>query len=150
MWREITATYYAMVSRMDDRLGRLLSAVDRTGQADNTVTMFFADHGEYLGDFGLIEKWPSAMHPCITRDPLVMAGGGLPQGQVYEGMVELVDVLPTVLDLVGIPAPHRHFGRSLLSALRDPHVEPRQYAFTEGASRSTRSRSWRTPPSPMT
>ncbi|ABW12575.1 sulfatase [Parafrankia sp. EAN1pec] len=132
IWREVIATYYAMVSRMDDHLGRVLSAVERTGQAGNTVTMFFADHGEYLGDFGLIEKWPSAMHPCITRDPLVIAGGGLPEGQVYDGMVELVDVLPTVLELAGVPAPHRHFGRSLLTVLHDPGSEHREYAFTEG------------------
>ncbi|MEX5632652.1 sulfatase-like hydrolase/transferase [Parafrankia sp. FMc2] len=132
MWREVIATYYAMVSRMDDHLGRVLSAVERTGEADNTVTMFFADHGEYLGDFGLIEKWPSAMHPCITRDPLVIAGAGLPEGQVHDGMVELVDVLPTVLDLAGVTAPHRHFGRSLLPVLRDPRSEHREYAFTEG------------------
>lgn len=132
MWREVIATYYGMVSRMDDHLGRVLSAVERTGQADHTVTLFFADHGEYLGDFGLIEKWPSALHPCITQDPLVIAGGGLPEGQVHDGMVELIDVLPTVLELAGIPAPHRHFGRSLLPVLRDPAGEHREYAFTEG------------------
>ncbi|WP_241831737.1 sulfatase-like hydrolase/transferase [Parafrankia soli] len=94
--------------------------------------MFFADHGEYLGDFGLIEKWPSAMHPCITRDPLVIAGGGLPEGQVHDGMVELVDILPTVLELAGVPTQHRHFGRSLLPVLHDPASEHREYAFTEG------------------
>ncbi|WP_436790433.1 sulfatase-like hydrolase/transferase [Yinghuangia sp. YIM S10712] len=132
MWREVIATYYGMVSRMDHHLGRVLEAVDRTGQADRTVTMFFADHGEYLGDFGLIEKWPSAMHPCITRDPLVVAGPGLPQGEVRDGMVELIDVLPTVLELAGVPAPHRHFGRSLLPMLHDPDAEHREYAFTEG------------------
>ncbi|WP_347176694.1 sulfatase/phosphatase domain-containing protein [Parafrankia sp. EAN1pec] len=72
------------------------------------------------------------MHPCITRDPLVIAGGGLPEGQVHDGMVELVDVLPTVLELAGVPAPHRHFGRSLLPVLHDPGTEHREYAFTEG------------------
>lgn len=132
MWREVVATYYGMVSRMDDRLGRVLAAVEKTGQADSTVTLFFADHGEYLGDFGLIEKWPSAMHPCITRDPLVIAGPGLPEGQVRDGMVELVDVLPTVLDLAEVAAPHRHFGRSLLPVLRDPDARHREHAFTEG------------------
>ncbi|PAK28021.1 sulfatase [Streptomyces sp. alain-838] len=132
MWREVTATYYAMVSRMDDHLGRVMSAVERSGAAERTVTTFFADHGEYLGDFGLIEKWPSAMHACITRDPLVIAGGGLPEGQVVDSMVELIDVLPTLLDLAGAEAPHRHFGRSLLPVLHDPDAPHRTYAFTEG------------------
>lgn len=132
MWREVTATYYAMISRMDDHLGRVLSAVERTGAADDTVTLFFADHGEYLGDFGLIEKWPSAMHDCITRDPLIIAGPGIPEGQVREQMVEMVDVLPTVLELAGATAPHRHFGRSLMPMLTEPTATHRTYAFTEG------------------
>lgn len=132
LWREVVATYYGMVSRMDSHLGRLLHAIDRAGARDNTVTLFFADHGEYLGDFGLVEKWPSAMHDCITRDPLIIAGAGLPQGQSYDGMVELLDVMPTVLELAGAEAPHRHFGRSLLPALRDPTAVHRQYAVTEG------------------
>ncbi|MFJ9544179.1 sulfatase-like hydrolase/transferase [Streptomyces sp. NPDC101225] len=132
VWREIIATYYAMVSRMDEHLGRVLAAVDRAGATDATVTLFFADHGEYLGDFGLVEKWPSAMHDCITRDPLIISGGGLPQGQVVHSMVELIDVLPTVLELAGVSAPHRHFGRSLLPVLRDPRAPHRDYAFTEG------------------
>jgi arylsulfatase A-like enzyme len=95
-------------------------------------SLVFADHGEYLGDYGLIEKWPSAMHDCITRDPLIISGGELPGGQVCEAMVELIDVLPTVLDLAGAPAPHRHFGRSLLPLLHDPAAAHREYAFTEG------------------
>ncbi|MER7795506.1 sulfatase-like hydrolase/transferase [Streptomyces sp. NPDC097640] len=128
MWREVIATYYGMVSRMDHHLGRVMSAIDHT----DTVTLFFADHGEYLGDHGLIEKWPSGMHECLTRDPLIVSGGGLPEGQVSDAMVELVDVLPTVLELAGVEAPHRHFGRSLLPLLREPDAEHRRYAFTEG------------------
>ncbi|MFJ2776279.1 sulfatase-like hydrolase/transferase [Kitasatospora sp. NPDC087315] len=133
-WREVTATYYGMVSRLDHHLGRVMSAVERAGAADRTVTLFFADHGEYLGDYGLIEKFPSAMHDCITRDPLVISGPGLGlgEGQVCDGMVELVDILPTVLELAGVQAPHRHFGRSLVPLLHDSAAPHRQYAFTEG------------------
>ncbi len=131
MWREVTATYYAMISRMDSHLGRVLAAVEQAGAAHDTATMFFADHGEYLGDFGLIEKWPSAMHDCITRDPLIMAGPGIP-AEVREQMVEMIDVLPTILDLAGATAPHRHFGRSLLPVLDDPTIVHRTYTFTEG------------------
>ncbi|MER7787021.1 sulfatase-like hydrolase/transferase [Streptomyces sp. NPDC097640] len=132
MWREIAAVYHGMVSRLDDHVGRVQAALRDSGAADRTVSVFFADHGEYLGDYGLIEKWPSAMDPCITRDPLIISGGGLPAGQRHDGMVELVDVLPTVLDLAGVTAPHRHFGRSLLPVLKDPGREHRRYAFTEG------------------
>ncbi|WP_406141444.1 sulfatase-like hydrolase/transferase [Streptomyces sp. NBC_01089] len=132
MWREVKATYYGMISRMDEQLGRLMAAVDGSGAGESTVTLFFADHGEYLGDYGLVEKWPSALHPCITRDPLVISGGGLPRGGRTDAMVELIDVLPTVLELAGVEAPHRHFGHSLVPLIHDTGREHREYAFTEG------------------
>jgi arylsulfatase A-like enzyme len=128
LWREVVATCYGMVSRMDDHLGRVMAHVDEA----ETVTLFFTDHGEYLGDHGLIEKWPTALHPCITRNPLIIAGGGLPQGQESSAMVELVDILPTVLELAGVSTSHRHFGSSLLPVLKNPDTEHRAYAFTEG------------------
>lgn len=131
-WREVTATYYGMISRMDAHFGRVMAAVDRAGAADTTLTAFFSDHGEYLGDYGLIEKWPSAMSGNITRDPVIMAGPGIPAGTVVEDMVELIDVFPSLLELAGVPdVTHRHYGRSLVPTLIDgvPH---RAYAFTEG------------------
>ncbi|MFB6875895.1 sulfatase-like hydrolase/transferase [Streptomyces sp. NPDC056323] len=131
-WREVVATYYGMIARLDDQLGRVMKAVADAGAADDTVTLFLADHGEYLGDHGLIEKWPSAMHDCITRDPLIISGGGFEGGQVCDSMVEMIDVLPTVLELARVEAPHRHFGRSLTPLLMDRTGPHRQYAFTGG------------------
>ncbi|MFI5718136.1 sulfatase-like hydrolase/transferase [Nocardia sp. NPDC051750] len=131
-WREVTATYYGMIERLDAQLGRVLAGVERAGVAEDTVTLFFADHGEYLGDYGLIEKWPSAMHECITRDPLIISGAGIPAGRRCAAMVELIDILPTVLELAGTTAQHRHFGRSLVPLLHDPDREHREFAFTEG------------------
>lgn len=127
MWREVAATYHGMVSRLDHHVGRLVEAA-----GPDTVVVFFSDHGEYLGDFGVIEKWPSALHSCITRDPLVISGPGVPAAGTVEKMVELVDVFPTLLDLAGIEAGYAHFGRSLLPVLRDPVAEHREYAFSEG------------------
>lgn len=132
-WREITAIYYAMVSRMDHHLGRVLAAVDAIGAADDTITAFFADHGEYLGDYGLVEKWPTSMTGNILRNPLVIAGPGIPEGVVDDGMVELIDVFPTLLELAGVPGgAHRHFGRSLMPRLRGEVDEHRALAFSEG------------------
>lgn len=132
MWREVIATYYGMVSRLDHHVGRIMAALEGTGQSERTVTLFFADHGEYLGDFGLIEKWPSAMDRCITSDPLIISGPGLAGGQYCGAVTELIDVMPTVLELAGLSAPHDHFGRSLLHLLDEPTRRHRRYAFTEG------------------
>jgi arylsulfatase A-like enzyme len=132
LWREVIATYYGMISRMDAHFGRVMSAVDRSGAAGHTITAFFADHGEYLGDYGLIEKWPSAMSANITRDPLILAGPGIPAGRVVDDMVEILDVFPTLLDLVGVPDDtHPHFGRSLTGVL-EGSGKHRDHAFTEG------------------
>jgi arylsulfatase A-like enzyme len=131
MWREVIATYYGMISRMDAHFGRILAAIERAGAADTTITAFFADHGEYLGDYGLIEKWPSAMSANITRDPLVIAGPRVPPGVIVDDMVEIIDVFPTLLDLAEIPdASHRHYGRTLRPAIAGQGH--RTYAFTEG------------------
>lgn len=129
-WRELIAVYYGMISRLDDQFGRVMSALDDSGA--EAVTMFFTDHGEYLGDHDLIEKWPSGLHDCLLREPLIMGGGPLPRGEVRETMAEMVDLLPTVLELAGVPAGHTHFGRSLLPVIDDPSTPHREYAFSEG------------------
>jgi arylsulfatase A-like enzyme len=131
-WREIRATYYGMVSRVDHHLGRVMRAVEEAGCADHTATFFFTDHGEYLGDFGLIEKWPAGQHECLLHNPLVVAAPGGAENRVAESFVELVDLLPTVLELAEIEPTHTHFGRSFAPLLRDAGQRHRDAAYAEG------------------
>jgi arylsulfatase A-like enzyme len=131
-WAEVAATYHGMVSRIDDQLGRLTAAVERAGQLGRTMTWFFTDHGEYLGDHGLIEKWPSGQHDSLLRNPLIVAGPGVGEGAVCEEMVEMVDLLPTMLEVAGHQAGHTHFGRSLTHVLADTSTPHRDLAFSEG------------------
>ena len=133
--QEIAATYHGMVSRVDDQLGRVVAAVDAIGATGDTIIVFLTDHGEYLGDFGLVEKWPSGLDPCILRNPLVMAGAGLPAGSVVDRPVELIDLLPTVCELADAELDHTHFGRSLLPVISDPTVTHRDFACSEGGFR---------------
>ena len=135
--REIAAVYHGMVSRVDDQLRRVLAAVDDIGATDDTLVGFFTDHGEYLGDYGLVEKWPSAMDPSILRNPLILAGAGLPEGIVIDRPVELIDLLPTLCDLAGTEPEHTHFGRSLLPVIDDPTLTHRDFACSEGGFRVT-------------
>ena len=125
-WAEIRATYYGMVSRADDHLGRVLRAVERAGMAKRTVTAFCSDHGDYLGDYGLVEKWPSGLHSCLVRNPLVLAGPGVPEGEERGDLVELIDLFATLVELAEAEPRHTHFGRSLLTGA------PRDAAFSEG------------------
>lgn len=132
---EIAAVYHGMVSRVDDQLGRVLAAVEGIGATDSTMVGFFTDHGEYLGDHGLVEKWPSGLDPSLLRNPLILAGAGLPEGRVVDQPVEMIDLLPTLLDLAETDATHTHFGRSLLPVIDDPSVEHRPFACAEGGFR---------------
>ena len=131
-WAEVAATYYGMVSRVDEQLGRLVDGVNRAGHAENTATVFFTDHGEYLGDHGLVEKWPSGLSDCLLRNPLIIDAPGFPGGQECNALVEMVDFLPTVLELGEIEAAHTHFGRSLIPLLEDVGAPHRDAAFSEG------------------
>ena len=132
-WREIAAVYHGMVSRLDHHVGRMLDALGTgPGGTDDTVVVLFSDHGEYLGDYDLIEKWPAGVHDCLSRDPLVFAGPSIPEGVVVDDMVELLDIVPTIHDLAGIEVTYTHFGQSLTPVMRDPGAGHRDLAFTEG------------------
>lgn len=129
-WAEIARTYYAMVTRVDDQLARVLGALDRAGQADRTVTFFFTDHGEYLGDYGLVEKWPSGLDDVLVRNPLIVHDPTLASGTAST-FVEMVDLAATLEDYAGLD-PGVHFGRSFRSLLADPGGVHRDAAFSEG------------------
>jgi arylsulfatase A-like enzyme len=134
-WAEIAATYAGMVARVDDQLGRVLTALDRAGVGDRTLVAAWTDHGEYLGDYGLVEKWPSGLDDCLLRNPLVIAGPGVQEGVAHDGFVELVDLLPTLCEVAETEPQHVHFGRSLVPVLAGGTNPHRDAAFSEGGFR---------------
>jgi arylsulfatase A-like enzyme len=129
-WAEIVRTYYAMVTRVDDQLRHVLDTLHDSGQAERTITFFFTDHGEYLGDFGLIEKWPSGLDDVLVRNPLIVHDPTRKAGEATS-FVEMIDLTATIEDYAGLD-PGSHFGRSLRSVLDDPATSHRDAAFSEG------------------
>lgn len=132
IWKEIKATYYGMISRLDDQFGRVMKRVDELGIWKDTVTMFFTDHGEYLGDHGLIEKWPSGLSETLVHEPLIVGGAGLPEGKKINAMTEMVDLVPTMLEISGIGESFSHNGLSWIPLLCGDATTHKQYAFSEG------------------
>ncbi len=130
-WAEIIRTYYGMVSRVDDQLGQVRRAVEQAGAADRTVTFFFTDHGEYLGDFGLVEKWMSGLDEVLTRNPLIIHDPSIGSG-VVDSFAEMVDLTATLEDYAEIAPAYTHFGRSLRPVMGDPSAVHRDAAFSEG------------------
>jgi len=131
--RQVTAAYYAMCELIDDQVGRILQTLDETGQRDKTIVIFMSDHGEMLGDHGLYFKGPHFYDEAI-RVPLVIS---CPQrfqsGLKINGLTELVDLTPTLLEAASLDVPSRVQGRSLiphLTGVADPDRH-RDYVFCE-------------------
>src|SRR5690606_20903798 len=84
-----TASYYGMISFIDEQVGRMLEALDRTGQRENTLVVFMSDHGEMLGDHGLVRKG-CRFYEGLVRVPLILSWPGIvQQGAVRDDLVEL-------------------------------------------------------------
>ena len=121
--RWIRAAYLAMVENIDETVGRLIDTLEETGQRENTLIVFMSDHGEMLGDHGIYLKGPY-FYEELSRVPLVMSlPGTLPSGQRRGGLVELIDLAPTLLDLVGLDHHEGMQGRSLLDWLRNADMD---------------------------
>ena len=112
--RQLTATYYGMMAEVDDQVGRVLDWLDRTGQADDTLVVLTSDHGVQMGDHWLMEKlgwWDESYHvPLLVRDPRADPAR---RGGRVDAFTEHVDLMPTVLEWLGLPVPRQCEGRSL-------------------------------------
>ncbi len=116
--KTLIAAYYAMIKLVDDQLGRILDVLDETGQRENTVIIFTSDHGEMLGDHGLIQKG-CRFYEGLVRVPLIFScPDNFESGLKSEALVELVDKVPTLLELAGLSVPDEMHGRSLLPILK--------------------------------
>lgn len=131
-FRKIHAVYLGMVSYTDWLLGELLEAIERTHHSEDTAIFVFSDHGDYAGDYGLVEKWPSDLADVLTHVPVIARVPGGAHGNLSEDTVELFDVMATCLDLADIEAQHTHFARSLLPQLHGGPGDPERAAFSEG------------------
>lgn len=120
---EYLRLYYAMITQLDDNIGRILSELDELGLADKTVVMFTSDHGDMQGSHGIKNKsvfWEESTRvPFIVRDPQ-----GKP-GLVRQELISTVDLYPTILDYCGVTAPEQAEGRSFAAMTRpDPLPVP--------------------------
>lgn len=125
--RENLAMYYRVISHLDQQIGRILQALEDSGQAENTVVIFSSDHGLAVGSHGLMGK--QNMYEHTVRVPLIMAGPGIPRNETREALVYLRDLFPTTCDLADVPVPDSVQGRSLTPVLRQADTEFREYAF---------------------
>lgn len=137
--------YYAAISEVDYHLGRILAALEERHLDSSTIVVYTSDHGEFLGQHSRYGKGYPAPD-CVSQVPLIMRGPGVPKGERFQETVELIDLMPTLLSLVGVPVPRVVQGRPLPGTMRN-HQEglgPRAGALTEGVSDGIGWRSLRT------
>ena len=118
-----------MIEHIDDNVGRMLDALERTGQRDNTIVIFMSDQEEALGDHGLL-LIGCRFYEGLARAPLTMSWLGVFLERARrQALVELLDIAPTLLDLAGLPIRERMQGISLRNLLADAGAEDHHRDF---------------------
>lgn len=134
--RKIIAYTHAMIRMIDDSVGTIMSALDAQGLSENTIVMFTSDHGELLGDHGLIRKGPMPYRQLL-QIPMLMSGPGIPAGLKVDAQTSHLDLKDTLLDFAGLQGKGKPGdGTSLLPLITQQKNSVRDMAFAEYHPRS--------------
>lgn len=145
--RDCKLAYYAAISFVDAQVGKLLDAVEKLGLAENTIIVFWSDHGYHLGEHGLWFK--QSCFEESARCPLIISvPGSKTAGKKSTRIVELIDIYPTLAELTGLKPPADLEGYSLLPLLKNPESGWNHPAFTQVQrgnipGHSVRTEKWR-------
>ena len=127
--QEIKEAYYATISFVDAQVGRIIDHLKATGLDTNTVVVFTSDHGYHLGEHGHWQK--QTLFENSTRVPLIISYPGIRnKGKKSNSPVELIDLYPTLMDLVGITTPKHVVGKSLVPIIKNVNATVRESALT--------------------
>lgn len=145
--REYMQAYHACVSFIDAQIGLLRDSLRRNGHWDDTIIVLTSDHGYHLGEHYLWGK-VTLFEECARVPMIVRVPGRTQAGSQTEGLVEMIDIYPTLIDLCDIGAPHKLQGRSFVPLLDDPRGAGKDIAYTVVArgqllGRSIRTARWR-------
>ncbi|MGE9296471.1 MAG: sulfatase [Puniceicoccales bacterium] len=127
--RDLIHGYYACVAYVDAQIGKVLDTLDSTGLADNTIVVLWGDHGYHLGDHGMWNKHSNFEQ--ATFAPLIISAPGYKGGQKAEGMTEMVDIFPTLVELAHLDSPYALEGESLVPVMADPSATVKDYSISQ-------------------
>ncbi|UQZ81131.1 Arylsulfatase [Paenibacillus konkukensis] len=135
--RRIRAIHYGMIRFIDDILAKIFAKMDELGLTANTVIMFTSDHGDSMGAHGVIQKH-NFFYDSFNHVPLIMSAPGYSGPKRTAHPVELIDIMPTLLELAGAPVPPGCQGRSVAPFLQgDPSYIPREFVVIESGEHGT-------------
>lgn len=136
--------YLGAVSQVDHAVGQVLDYLQKSGLHENTIVVYTADHGEYAGEHGILEKAPAIGSDAVTRVPLIWRGPGLSKNLQVDEIVELVDLAPTFCALTGLPAMETADGKDATALLKGGKESLHRVGVTEFPwSQSVRRGPWR-------
>ncbi|MBE6717177.1 MAG: arylsulfatase [Ruminococcaceae bacterium] len=132
--KEIRRVYLAMCAKVDDQIGRIREALKKEGIYDETAIVILSDHGDYTGDYGIVEKCQNCFPDCLTNVPFIVkpAKNIKADTGINDNLVELTDLCATVYDLAEIKCTRQSFSRSTLPTIKDKNTPHRDYVFSEG------------------
>jgi len=133
-WSELRATYYGMCARVDHQFGLIIEKLKNRDHYEDCAIFFFSDHGDFTGDYGLVEKTQNTFEDCLTKVPFIIKP---PKRKVFKPgirdvLVELVDFSATVYALTGIDPGYSYFGKDLSPLLKGETKIHRDAVFCEG------------------
>ncbi|MEA3212593.1 MAG: hypothetical protein QOE70_5650 [Chthoniobacter sp.] len=143
MVRQHLADYYAAIEFMDTQIGRILAALEASGQTEKTLIVFASDHGLAIGSHGLFGK--QNLYDHSMHAPLILAGPGIPRGKKSDALCYLLDIFPTLGALAGVEPPPGSEGRSLAPVLvgrAETHRDALLTAYTK-VQRAVRDDRWK-------
>lgn len=131
---QLRTLYLGMCAKVDEQVGWIVEALKEEGIYDDTAIFIFSDHGDYTGDYGLVEKSQNTFPDCLTNVPFIVKP---PKGEVIDSgvndnLVELVDFYATAMSYAKISPKRTHFGKNLQDTMADKTKEHRKYVFCEG------------------
>ena len=137
------AEYYAMISHLDAAVGRVMNKLKEKGILDDTIILFAGDNGLAIGQHGLMGK--QNVYDHSVHVPLILAGPNIPSGERRKALTYLIDIFPTLCDLIGIQYPKTVEGKSLIPHLERPAEQIREYLHFayEGLQRGIRDQQYK-------
>ena len=126
--RSVLSEYYSLVTHLDERVGAIIRTLKENGLYDNTIIVYAADNGLAIGSHGLLGK--QNLYEHSMKVPLIISGPGIPDGEISEALVYLLDMFPTLAELCNVPAPDEINGISLLPVIKKESEGVRKSVFT--------------------
>ena len=130
--RKIQAVYMGMISFSDHLLGQIMETMEETGRNKDTMLIATSDHGDYAGDYGLVEKWPNALEDVITHVPLIVKMPGGVENHRVKAPVALFDIMATMLETSKLEIKETTYAKSFLPQLMGEEGDMERAVYCEG------------------